>query len=65
MRKSIGTVIDELIVTNIKIFYLIDKVQKNRHTRADAKKLQDLNQFRSELINALSHEFKQRKIIKV
>jgi len=65
MKKTIGTIIDELTVTNIKIFYLVDKVQKNKHTRADAKKLQDLNQFRSELISALNHEFKQRKIVKV
>ena len=65
MKKSIGTLIDELSVTNIKIFYLVDKVKKNKHTRADAKKLQDLNQYRSELVNALNYEFKQRKIVKV
>lgn len=65
MKKSIATLIDELSVTNIKIFYLVDKVQRNKHTRADAKKLQDLNQFRSELVNALNYEFKQRKNVKV
>ena len=65
MKKTLASIVDELITTNIKIFYLVDKVQKNRHTRADAKKLQDLNQFRSELINALNYEFKQRKIIRV
>lgn len=65
MKKNFATVIDELIVTNIKIFMLVDKVQKNKHTRADAKKLQDLNGFRTELINALNKEFKQRKVVKV
>lgn len=65
MKKTTASIIDELIVTNIKIFYLVDKVQKDEHTRGDAKKLQDLNQYRSELINALNYEFKQRKTIKV
>ena len=65
MKKTIATIIDELVVTNIKIFHLVDKVQKNKHTRADAKKLQDLNQYRSELVNALNYEFKQRRVIKV
>lgn len=65
MKKSIATLIDELSVTNIKIFMLVDKVQKNEHTKADAKKLQDLNSFRSELCNALNKEFKERQIIKI
>jgi hypothetical protein len=65
MKKTISTIIDELTIVNIKIFMLVDKVQKNKHTRADAKKLQDLNSFRSELCNALNKEFKQRKITKI
>ena len=65
MKKSIATIIDELTVTNIKIFMLVGKVQKNKHTRADAKKLQDLNSFRAELLNALNTEFKQRQIVKL
>ena len=65
MKKSIGTLIDELSVTNIKIFMLVDKVQKNEHTKEDAKRLQDLNLFRSELMNAINKEFKQRKIVKI
>jgi len=44
---------------------LVDKVQKNKHTRKEAKKIQDLNSFRVELCNALNKEFKQRKITKV
>jgi len=65
MKKTAATIIDELIITNLKIFFLVDTVQKNKHTRADAKKLQDLNSYRSELMNALNKEFKQRKIVKV
>lgn len=57
MEKSIGTLIDELSVTNIKMFYLVDKVQKNKHTRKDAKKLQDLNSYRARLINVINEHF--------
>lgn len=65
MKKSIATIIDELSVTNIKIFMLVDKIQKNEHTKKDAKKLQDLNSYRAELCNALNKEFKERKIVKI
>lgn len=65
MKKSIATLIDELSVTNIKIFMLVDKIQKNEHTKKDAKKLQDLNSYRSELCNALNREFKDRENIKI
>lgn len=65
MKKTVATLIDELSVTNIKIFMLVDKVQKNEHTKEDAKRLQDLNLFRSELMNAINKEFKQRKIVKL
>lgn len=65
MKKSIATLIDELSVTNIKIFMLVDKIQKNEHTKKDAKKLQDLNSYRTELCNALNKEFKERGIVKI
>jgi hypothetical protein len=65
MNKTIGELIDELGIINIKIFYLVDKVQKDEHTREDAKKIQDLNKARGELINAINKHFKQRKRIKV
>lgn len=63
--KSIATLIDELSVTNIKIFYLVDKVQQNQHTKKDAKKLQDLNLFRSKLMNAINEHFDEEQRIKV
>lgn len=65
MKKNIATLIDELSVTNIKIFMLVDKIQKNKYTKKDAKKLQDLNSYRAELCNALNKEFNEKKIIKV
>lgn len=65
MKKTISELIDELSVTNIKIFMLVDKVQKNEHTTEEAKRLQDLNTYRSKLMNAISEEFKQGVRIKV
>ncbi len=61
MKKSIATLIDELTVTNLKIFHLVDKIQKDKHTREDAKKAQELNVYRSKLCNSLNKEFKQRE----
>jgi hypothetical protein len=65
VRKSIGTLIDELGITNCKIFYLVDKVQKDEHTRDDAKKIQDLNKLRSDYVNAINEYFKEAQQIKV
>lgn len=65
IKKSISSVIDELTITNIKIFHLVDKMEKNKHTLEDAKKAHDLNRYRSQLCNALNREFKERENIKV
>ena len=65
MKKNIATLIDELSVTNIKIYHLVEKIQKNKHTREDAKKAQDLNRFRSELCNAINRELKERENIRI
>lgn len=65
MKKTIGELIDELGITNNKIFYLVDKVQKDEHTREDAKKIQDLNSRRSLLVNAINEYFNEKVNIKV
>jgi hypothetical protein len=65
MKKTKAQLIDELSITNCKIFHLVDKVQKDEHTREEAKRLQDLNSYRSQLVNALNEEFGDRKDIKV
>lgn len=65
MKKTIGNLIDEVSITNIKIALLIEKVQKDQHTKEDAKKIQDLNRYRSELVNAINEFFNERKEIKV
>jgi len=65
MKKTLGSLIDELSIVNIKIFHLIDKVQKNEHSKEDAKKIQDLNFYRSLLTNAINEYFNERQDIKV
>lgn len=65
MKKTIGELIDSLAIANNKIFYLVGKVQKDEHTREDAKKIQDLNKLRSDLVNAIDDYFEGRKDIKV
>ena len=61
MKKSLSTLIDELTVTNIKIFHLVDKIEKNKHTKEDARKAQELNAYRGKTMNALNKEFKQKE----
>lgn len=61
MKKSIATLIDELTVTNIKIFHLVDTIEKGEHTLDDAKKAQVLNKYRSKLCNSLNRDLKQQE----
>jgi hypothetical protein len=65
MEKSIATLIDELSITNIKIFMLVDKVQRNDFTKEEAKKIQDLNTYRAQLMNAINKHFSEAEIIKL
>ena len=62
--KTIGELFDILSVTNIKIYHLVEKVQRNEHTKEDAKKLQDLNSYRSQVTNAINKYFNEREEIK-
>lgn len=65
MKKTFGELIDSLITTNTKIFMLVEKIQKNEHTKEDSFKCQELNKYRSQLMNAINEEFGQRKEIKL
>lgn len=64
MNKSIAELIDELGVTNSKIFYMIEKVNKNEHTKEEAFKMNQLVQYRSQLKNAINKYFGDREEIK-
>lgn len=65
MKKSISELIDELSITNQKIFSLVDKVQKNEHSKEEAYRLQKLNSYRSELKNAINSYFNEREEVKI
>lgn len=65
MKETIGSLFDKLSVVNIKIFFLIEKVQKDDFEKEDAKKIQSLNKYRSELVNAINSYFDEREEIKV
>lgn len=65
MKKTLAEIIDSLITCNIKLFFLIEKVQKDDFEKEDAKKIQDLNKYRSELVNAINEYFNERQEIKI
>ena len=67
MKKTIGHLIDEIAITNIKIFFLVDKIQAgvNNFEKEDALKLQNLNSYRSELSNAINEYFGDKLEMKV
>ena len=65
MKKDIADLIDELSITNQKVFALVDKIRKNEHTREDAKKTEELNMYRSQLKNAIREYFDEIQEIKV
>ena len=65
MKKLLSEIIDELITIDIKIFYLIEKIERDDYTKDDAKKVQTLNKQRSALKNAISEYFNEREEVKV
>lgn len=65
IKKTIGELVDFLSVINIKIFFLIEKLQDGKGTVEEAQKVQLLNKQRNEYMNAINEEFDQGKIIKV
>lgn len=64
MKLTLAELIDILSVTNIKIFFLIEKINQDEYTKEDAKKVQELNSYRSKLKNAISEIVKERMEIK-
>ena len=58
VRKTISELVDELGITNCKIFALMDKGN-------DLEKIKKLNAYRSELKNAINEFFNERSEVKV
>lgn len=63
--ERIIRLMNSLLDTNIKIFLLIDKIQKNEHTKRDSYQCQQLNKYRSKLINNINEYFNGRQEIKI
>ena len=57
MRKTIAELIDELSITNVKVALMIEKVNRNEHTKEEAYKMNKLVQYRSKLKNAINEYF--------
>ena len=64
MKKSLAELVDELSIVNVKSYMLVDKVRNNTATVEDAKKIDDLNIYRSKLKNAINEFFGERQEIK-
>lgn len=64
MKKSIAELVDLLSIVNCKSFYFVEKVRTNTHTAKDAKKIDELNVYRSQLKNAINEYFKEEQEIK-
>lgn len=62
MRKTIGELIDEISITNIKIALIFEK--GSDATWDELEKAQKLNSYRSELKNAINEYFNERVEIK-
>jgi hypothetical protein len=60
--KTIGQLIDELTITNLKVWHLIDKVMDGTATREEAQAVQTFNLQRSELVRAIDRRLGERDI---
>ena len=65
MEKSLGELIDELSIVNIKSYMLVDKVRNRTATVEDQIKIDDLNVYRSKLKNAINKHFGEYQEIKL
>jgi hypothetical protein len=54
MKKSLAELIDELSIVNAKVFALVERVERDEHTREDATAMQTLIKYRSRLKNAIN-----------
>ena len=60
MEKTLAELVDELSITNIKIFMLMEQEDMESF-----KKLKVLNKYRSELKNAINSSFNEREEVKL
>lgn len=60
--KTMGQLVDELIIANLKVWHLIDRVMEGTATIDDAQAVQQFNQQRSELVRAIDRRLGERDI---
>ena len=60
--KTIGQLIDELVIANLKVWHLIDKVMDGTATPDEAKAVQQYNAQRNELVRAIDRRLGERDI---
>jgi len=66
MKKSIGELIDALSVTNIKIYMLVERVERKENTVEEGQRMNALVKYRSQLTNAINAELGvDEQIVKV
>jgi len=65
MDKTIGELIDEISVVNIKIFMMVEQVERHENTKEDAWKMNALVKRRATLRNAINKKFNDEEDIKV
>lgn len=65
MKKTIGELIDEIGIVNIKIFMMVEALERHENTVEDAWKMNNLVKRRAELRNAINAYFNDREDIKV
>lgn len=64
MEKTVGELVDELSIANVKIALLVERLEGPAGTLEDARKVQTLNRYRSLLKNALDERFGERLEVK-
>ena len=60
--KTLGQMIDELCVVNLKIWHLIDRVMDGSGTLEDAQSVQEFNSQRAELVRVIDKRLGERDI---
>lgn len=65
MKKSIATLIDELCVTNMKVWALVERVEAKTNTVEEAWKMNKLVAYRTQLMNAINERFGDEAVTKV
>lgn len=64
MTKTLGELVDEISIVNIKIFMMVEALERHENTVEDAWKMNALVKRRSELRNAINEKVGDKLDIK-